>query len=120
MVQAVSAAGVSSCSVGVSLVVRDLLRTPRPRWRRDSAHSSCCSASTAPTRRIKALRSGKIPTTSVRRISLLSRSWGLFKPDLSPDLLGERGERQQVRPSLLEVGGDLRELVSQCTDDPII
>ena len=30
------------------------------------------------------------------------------------------GERQQVRPSLLEVGGDLRELVSQGTDDPII
>ena len=45
---------------------------------------------------------------------------GVVRPDLSPDLLGERGERQQVRPSLLEVGGDLRELVSQGTDDPII
>jgi hypothetical protein len=31
MVQAVSAAGVTSCSVGVSLTVRDLLRTSRPR-----------------------------------------------------------------------------------------
>ena len=32
-----------------------------------SVHSSFCSASTAPTRRISAAREGKIPTTSVRR-----------------------------------------------------
>ena len=44
---------------------------------------------------------------------------GVVRPDLAPDLLGERGERQQVRAGLLEVGGDLRELVSQRTDDPI-
>lgn len=31
VVQEVSAAGVSSCSVGVSLILRDLLRTSRPR-----------------------------------------------------------------------------------------
>src|SRR5699024_4724652 len=42
-------------------------------------HSSCCSASTAPTSLITATRLGKMPTTSVRlRISLLSRSFGLF------------------------------------------
>jgi len=47
---------------------------PRP-----SIHSSCCSARTAPTRRISEARSGKIPTTSVRRrISWLSRSCGLL------------------------------------------
>ena len=41
--------------------------------------SSCCSARTAPTRRITASRFGKIPTTSVRRrISRLSLSVGLF------------------------------------------
>lgn len=48
-------------------------------YRRATVHSSCCSVSTAPTRRTSASRSGKIPTTSVlRRISRLSRSWGLF------------------------------------------
>ena len=36
-------------------------------------------ASTAPTSRVSAVRSGKMPTTSVRRrISRLSRSWGLL------------------------------------------
>lgn len=42
-------------------------------------HSSFCSARTAPTSRMTAVRSGKMPTTSVRRqISLFSRSCGLF------------------------------------------
>ena len=67
VVQAISAAGVAFCSVGVSLMARDLLKTSRLRWRRDSANSSCCSASTAPTRWIRELRSGKMPTTSARR-----------------------------------------------------
>jgi len=41
--------------------------------------TSCCSASTMPTSRITEGRSGKIPTTSVRRrISLFSRSCGLM------------------------------------------
>ena len=48
-------------------------------YRRDSVHSSFCSARTAPTRRMMASRPGKMPTTSVRRrISLFSRSWGLL------------------------------------------
>lgn len=38
-VQAVSAAGVASCSVDSDWSVRDLLRTSTPRSRRDSAHS---------------------------------------------------------------------------------
>ena len=42
-------------------------------------HSSCCSASTAPTRRIMDSRFQKIPTTSVRRrISRFSRFVGLL------------------------------------------
>jgi len=42
------------------------------------------------------LRSGKIPTTSVRRrISRLSRFAGVA-PDLAPDLLGEVGEGEHV------------------------
>jgi len=50
-----------------------------------------------------------MPTTSVRRrISVLSRSWGLLEPDLAPDLFGERGEREQVRAGVLEMIGDLR------------
>ena len=49
------------------------------RYRRPTAHSSCCSARTAPTRRRTAGRLGKMPTTSVRRlISLLRRSRGLL------------------------------------------
>src|SRR3954447_16396084 len=60
-------------------VRRQRARTSRPRQRRPSAHSSCCSARTAPTRRVTESRSGKMPTTSVRRrISLLRRSLGLF------------------------------------------
>ena len=48
-------------------------------YRRPTAHSSCCSARTAPTRRRTAGRLGKMPTTSVRhRISLLRRSRGLL------------------------------------------
>jgi hypothetical protein len=45
-----------------------------------TTHWSCCSASKAPTSRITASRLGrtKIPTTSVRRRSLFSRSCGLF------------------------------------------
>ena len=49
------------------------------RYRRPTAHSSCCSARTAPTRQRTAGRLGKMPTTSVRRlISLLRRSRGLL------------------------------------------
>ena len=49
------------------------------RQRRPSVHSSCCSASTTPTRRPAASRLGKMPTTSVRqRISSFDRSGGLF------------------------------------------
>jgi hypothetical protein len=42
---------VASCSDGGCWSLRDLPRTSTSRWRRGSAHSSCCSASTAPTRR---------------------------------------------------------------------
>ena len=36
---------------------------------------------------------------------------GVVRPDLAPDLLGERGERQQIRPRRFEVIGDKTELV---------
>jgi len=51
-----------------------------------------------------ALRSGKIPTTSVRRrISRLRRSLGLLDPDLAPDLFGEGGEGEDVGAGGVEV-----------------
>jgi hypothetical protein len=50
--------------------MRERTRTSRPRERRPAVHSSCCSARTAPTRRIRESRPGKIPTTSVRRRAL--------------------------------------------------
>ena len=37
----------------------------------------------------------------------------VVRPDLAPDLLGERGERQQVGAGGLEVLGGLRQLVGQ-------
>jgi hypothetical protein len=50
-----------------------------------------------------AVRSGKMPTTSVRRrISLLSRSW-VVGPYLAPDLFGEGGERQELGAGGVEV-----------------
>lgn len=52
---------------------------PSEKGRRSpDCHSSCKSASTAPTRRITAASLGKIPTTRARRlISLFTRSSGL-------------------------------------------
>lgn len=45
---------------------------------------------------------------------------GIVRADLAPDLLGKRGERQQIRTGGFEVVGDLWELVSQRVDDPIV
>ena len=54
-----------------------LARMSGPMERRASAYSLFCSMSTAPTRRMMAGRSGKMPTTSARRrSSLFSRSGG--------------------------------------------
>jgi hypothetical protein len=69
--------------------LRHSASTSSPRYRRPSVHSSCCSASTAPTSRTIASRLGKMPTTSVRRrISLFSRSCGLFDQICRHTLLG--------------------------------
>jgi hypothetical protein len=45
---------------------------------------------------------------------------GVVRPDLAPDLFGKRGEGQQVCSGGVEVIGDLRKLVGQCVDDPIL
>src|SRR4051812_42258886 len=69
---------------------------------------------------MRASRSGKMPTTSVRRrISRLRRSLGLKLGDLAPDLLGEGGEGQHVGAGGLEVLGDLRQFVGQGVQDPV-
>jgi hypothetical protein len=53
--------------------------------------------------RIAELRSGKIPTTSVRRrISRFSRSLGLLDQILAPDLLGAIGEGEDVGSSVVD------------------
>jgi hypothetical protein len=41
-------------------------------------------------------------------------------PDLFPDLFGERGERQDVCPVVLEVLGDLGQLLGQRVQDPVV
>ena len=79
-----------------------------------SVHSSVCSARTAPTRRMTEARSGKIPTTSVRRrISLFRRSCGLLDQIWLPDLAREGGEGQQVVAGVVQVLGRVRELLVQ-------
>ena len=63
-------------------------------------------------------RLGKIPTTSVRRlISRFNRSF--VRPDLFPQLLRERGEREDVRPGRVEVAEGLRELVFESVKDQV-
>jgi len=88
-----------------------LLRASALMYRRCSAHSSVCSMSSEPMRRMMAARSGKMPTTSVRRrISLFKRSSRVGTPDLAPELLREVPEGQQVTTGLLEVVSSLRQL----------
>jgi hypothetical protein len=45
---------------------------------------------------------------------------GVVRPDLAPDLFGERAKGQQIRAGVFEVFGDLGQLVGECVDDPII
>jgi hypothetical protein len=45
---------------------------------------------------------------------------GVVRPDLAPDLLGKRGERQQFRTGVLQMIGDRGELVGQCINDSIM
>ena len=44
---------------------------------------------------------------------------GVVGPDLTPDLLGEDSEREDLLAGGLEVGRDLRELVVQAVQDPV-
>ena len=61
-----------------------------------------------------------MPTTSVRRrISLFSRSWGLFDQIWGQSSRGNAGERQQVIAGGVEVFGGGRELLVQRVDDPV-
>ena len=44
---------------------------------------------------------------------------GVVGPDLAPDLLGERGEGEDVGAGVLEVVGHGGELLGQGVDDPV-
>jgi hypothetical protein len=58
------------------------------------------------------LRSGEDADDVGAAADLLVESFlGVVGPDLAPHLLGERGERQQIRPGGLQVIGPLGELV---------
>src|SRR5205814_2612509 len=61
------AAGSAVGSVGTSCF--SLASDSALKERRQTCHSSCCSARTAPTNRTTARSFGKIPTTSVRRLT---------------------------------------------------
>src|SRR5437764_15042342 len=61
------------------------------KYRRATAHSPFCSASTLPTSRMTARSFGKIPITSVRRFtSLLRRSIAWSQYTFSPSRAAER------------------------------
>lgn len=75
-------------------------------YRRCSVHSSFCSESRAPTRRMTAARSGKMPTESVPRSTPQARRFlGTVGPHLAPDGLGEGGEGRHVVAGLIKVLG---------------
>jgi len=56
-------------------------------------------ASTAPTSRMIDSPWGKMPTTSVRRISLLWRSFGVVGPGLAPHASGEPVKARTSSPA---------------------
>ena len=65
-------------------------------------------------------RSGKMPTTSVRRrISRLSRSLGLLDQIWRQISFGNAVKARDVGPGALEVLGHRRELLTQGVDDPV-
>jgi hypothetical protein len=65
-------------------------------------------------------RPGKIPTTSVRRrISLFSRSLGVVRPDLAPDLVRIAGEGQQLLAGRLQMRRRVGVLHRERVDDPV-
>ena len=66
------------------------------RYRRWTSHSSFCSISSIPARRISAWSLGWIPTTSGRRpISLLTRSSGFVDRNFGQCSFGKRVEAEQ-------------------------
>ena len=80
---------------------------------RPSAHSSVCSARTAPTRRMMVSLLGKMPTESVRRrISLLRRSWGLLDQICFHTSTGKVAVGQQVGSRGVEVVSGLGQRVT--------
>ena len=66
-------------------------------------------------------RSGKIDPDDVGTATDLAVEplVGVVRPDLSPDLLREGGEGEDVRADFLEVLGDRRELLVQGIDDSV-
>jgi hypothetical protein len=50
----------------------------------------------------------------------MSRSCGLFDPDVAPDQLGKCRERQQAGAGIFEVLSNPGELGGQCVDDPVV
>ena len=54
-----------------------------------------------------------------RRISWFSRSCGIVRPDLPPELLREAGEREDVRAGGVEVLGDRGQLLGEGVDEPV-
>src|SRR3989344_5544517 len=83
-----------------------------------SCHSSFCSISTAPTRRMMLSSFGKIPTTSARRLtSLLSRSSGLVGCNFVRCWVGEAGVGEHVGFGLVHAGAELGPTGAQLVGD---
>ena len=68
-----------------------------------------------------AVRSGKIADDVGATADLFIEPFlGVVRPNLAPDLFGERGERQQLGAGTIEVLGHLRKFVRQRVEHPII
>lgn len=65
------------------------------------------------------MRSGKIPTTSVRRRISVQPLLRIVGPDLAPQAFGEGREREDVLAGGFEVVRDLGQFLGQGVQDPV-
>jgi hypothetical protein len=69
---------------------------------------------------MRAVRSGKMPTTSVRRrISRLRRSWGLLNQTCRQISFGNAANARMSGACAVQVGRDLGQLLAQGVEDAV-
>ena len=115
-----SAAGVASCSVGELWSARDFAEDLQAEVAAGLGPFVVLFGQDCADEADQGVAVGKMPTTSVRRISLLSRSWGLFDQIWRQIALGRRWNASRSARAASKWSATFRELVGQRLDDPII